>query len=284
MQVKDLLVHTARTLKQAGLPEPRRITEWIFCDVLDCSPAQLMVCDDVQIEQKNTEEILAAAARCAVHEPVQYVTGSTEFHGLLLHLSPEVLIPRPETEQLVEMVLETVTSDQPIRVLDIGTGSGCIALAVKQACPNAQVTACDISAGALRIARKNADRYGLQIQMIQVDLFAHDFIGKVGTGYDLVIANPPYIPDSERSALPRMVRDYEPEIALFCGDDPLKFYRMITKHLDNGLLEGILALEAHSDYTELAGSLLRRQGGLDVHIKRDLAGLPRFILGEYVRA
>ena len=278
MRVRDLFLHTEQKLKQSGLLQAHRIAVWIFCDVLDCDPAHLIACDDVQMEPKNTEKILTAVARCATHDPVQYVTGSTEFRGLHLHLSPDVLIPRPETEQLVEIALETTVSSLPARILDIGTGSGCIALAVKQARPDADVAACDISTVALKVAQRNADHHGLQIRMIHADLLAQDFVTAVGTGYELIIANPPY----ERSELPRMVRNYEPEIALFCGRDPLIFYRMIAKHLRAGLLrrEGVLALETHSNYTDLVGTLLRKDKNLDVHIKQDLAGLPRFILAK----
>ena len=152
----------------------------------------------------------------------------------------------------------------PFRVLDIGTGSGCIALAIKQAIPDASLTACDISRSALRIAKANATQNGLEIQCIAADQLATDFINSVGGGYDLVIANPPYIPDHERLGLPRMVRDYEPETALFCGEDPLKFYRAISRHIADGLLDrgGILALETHADYAQSIGTLLEQHRGL----------------------
>ena len=230
-------------------------------------------------------EILAMAGRCAAHEPVQYVTGYAEFRGLHFRVSSQVLIPRPETEQLVEVALEAVGRELSIRVLDIGTGSGCIALAMKQAIPDSSVAACDISRSALRIANENSTRNGLEIQGIAADLLATGFVRSVGSGYDLVIANPPYIPDYERSGLPRMVRDYEPETALFCGEDPLKFYRAISRHIADGLLGrgGILALETHADYAESIGTLLKQHGGLQVQVKMDFAGMPRFVLARFPR-
>lgn len=285
MRIKELFQEIEGLLKQAGLPDPRRTGVWIFCDILQCRPAHLISHGDDRLEQAHATKILQMAERCAAHEPVQYVTGHTEFRGLHLQVSPQVLIPRPETEQLVEIALEAVGRKLPFRVLDIGTGSGCIALAVKQAIPNASVTACDISRSALRIAKANATQNGLEIQCIVADLLATDFVGLVGSGYDLVIANPPYIPDHERSGLPRMVRDYEPGAALFCGEDPLKFYRAISRHVTNGLLghRGVLALETHADYAESVGALLEQHRGLQVQVKQDFAGLPRFVFAKFLR-
>ena len=280
MRIKELFREVESLLDQAGLSDPRRTGVWIFCDVLQCKPAYLISHEDDRLKRDHVAEIAAMAARCAVHEPVQYVTGYTEFRGLRLQVSSEVLIPRPETEQLVEIALEAVGRELPFRVLDIGTGSGCIALAIKQAIPDANVTACDISRSALRIAKANTTQNGLEIQCIAADLVARDFLDLVGSGYDLVIANPPYIPDHERSGLPRMVRDYEPDTALFCGEDPLKFYRAIGRHIADGLLgrRGILALETHADYAESTGALLAQHEGLQVQVKQDFAEMPRFVL------
>jgi len=150
--------------------------------------------------------------------------------------------------------------------------------------PTAQVTACDISASALRIARENAKKNGLEIRFATADLLSSDFVDKIGMGYDLVIANPPYIPDNERSQLPRMVRDYEPGLALFCGEDPLAYYRAIADKLGSGLLRqgGTLALETHADYAAPVSRLLKQKSGVSqVQIRSDLAGLSRFVLATY---
>ena len=285
MIIKELFREVEELLEQAGLSDPRRAGVWIFCDVLQCKPAHLISHEDDRLKHDDVAEISAMTARCAAHEPVQYVTGYTEFRGLHLRVSSQVLIPRPETEQLVEIALEAVGRELPFRVLDIGTGSGCIALAIKQAIPDASVTACDISGSALRIAKANATQNGLEIQCIAADLLATDFVNSVGSGYDLVIANPPYIPNHERSGLPRMVRNYEPETALFCGEDPLKFYRAISGHVADGLLGrgGILALETHADYAESTGTLFEQHRGLQVQVKQDFAGLPRFVLAKFPR-
>ena len=271
-------------LEQASVPSPRRTAVWILCDIVECSPTHLISREDDRLEQSQIIRIREAAQRCTAHEPVQYVLGYTEFCGLRLRISPAVLIPRPETEQMIEIALEAIEPASKLKVLDVGTGSGCIALSMKHALPTAQVTACDISAPALQVARENAKKNGLDIRFVTADLLSSDFVDKTGTGYDLVIANPPYIPDSERPQLPRMVRDYEPGIALFCGEDPLAFYRAIADKLESGLLRqgGLLVLETHVDYATPVGMLLQQKNGVSqVQNKSDLAGLSRFVLANY---
>ncbi|MXY07048.1 MAG: peptide chain release factor N(5)-glutamine methyltransferase [Rhodothermaceae bacterium] len=284
MLIKTIFREVEDLLEQASVPSPRRTAVWILCDIIGCSPTHLISREGDRLEHNQIIRIREAAQRCSAHEPVQYVLGYTDFCGLRLRISPAVLIPRPETEQLIEIALEAVEPGATLKVLDIGTGSGCIALSMKHALLAAQVTACDISAPALQIARENAKKNGLDIRFIIADLLSCDFEHTVGSGYDLVIANPPYIPDSERSQLPRMVRDYEPGIALFSGKDPLEFYRAIADKLGSGLLGhgGILVLETHVDYAAMVGTLLQQEKDVSqVQIKSDLAGLSRFVLAIY---
>ena len=285
MTIKELLGLTESLMKDANLTDSYRTAVWIFCDVLECAPAYLIAQEDLSLKRDQVAQIQDMAYRCAAHEPVQYVIGKTEFYGLNLSLTPDVLIPRPETEQLVEVSLEVARKIRLRRILDIGTGSGCIAIAMKQAIPEAIVTACDISESALKIASINAEKNNIKLQLVPADLFSQDFVSVVGGEYDLVIANPPYIPEHEYSSLPQMIRDYEPKTALLCGDAPLTFYQAIIEHMERNLLHhaGILALEVHADYAESVVTLLHQHGVLDVQLKRDLAGLPRFILGEWKR-
>lgn len=284
MHVKAIFREVENFLGQASVPSPRRTAVWIVCEIIRCSPTHLISREDDRLERNQVIRIREAARRCAAHEPVQYVLGYTEFCELRLRVSPEVLIPRPETEQMIEIALDAIGPDGTLKVLDIGTGSGCIALSMKRALPASQVTGCDISASALQIASENAKKNGLDVRFIMADLMSCDFVHTVGTGYNLVIANPPYIPDSERSQLPRMVRDYEPGIALFCGEDPLAFYRAIAVKLGSGLLGqgGTLVLETHFDYADSVGMLLQQKKDVSrVQIKPDLAGLSRFVLANY---
>lgn len=284
MHVKTIFREVEELLEQASVPSPRRTAVWILCDIIGCGPTHLISREGDRLEQNQILRIREAAQRCTAHEPVQYVLGYTEFYGLRLRISPAVLIPRPETEQMIEIVLEAIGAGGILKVLDIGTGSGCIALSMKRALPAAQVTACDISAPALQIARENAKKNGLDIKFIMADLLSCDFVHTVGTGHNLAIANPPYIPDSERSQLPRIVRDYEPGIALFCGEDPLAFYRAIADKLGSGLLGqgGMLVLETHADHADSVCMLLQQKKDVSqVQIKSDMAGLSRFVLASY---
>jgi len=267
-------------LDQNGLEDSHQIAVWIFTYVLKCNSAHLIAHETSLLKSTEVSAILAMTERCADHEPIQYVTGHIEFYGLSLHVSSDVLIPRPETEQLVEVSLQEVKTFKAARVLDIGTGSGCIALAIKHASPHMSVTACDLSESALRIANMNAQKLGIDLRLIQTDLLSPDFTNDVGVGYNLVISNPPYIPNVEVLELPRMVRDYEPSSALNCGDDPLKFYRAIKDHLDRGLLDegGLLTMEAHVDYVEFVSSLFSEINRFQVDIREDFSRKPRFVM------
>jgi len=280
MRVKDLMIKVVDQLKHSGVEDSRRIAVWIFCDVLNWGPTHLNAYNDLMLSSRQASRILQMTQRCATHEPIQYVLNYTEFCGLNLNLSPDVFIPRPETEQLVELSLSTVATRNTRNALDIGTGSGCIALSIKHFLPDANVTACDISRDALAIAEGNAEKLQLGLSLLHADVLSKNFIDIVGIGYDLVISNPPYIPDYERSELPIMVQDFEPDIALFCGDDPMKYYQSIAEHLDHGLLseEGVLLLETHSDYAKSVSTLFQQRPQCLVEIKHDLNQMLRFVV------
>jgi len=267
-------------LQYSNLPHSRITAKWIFCHVLDCSATYLIAHEDLLLNTKQISTILEMTERCANHEPVQYVIGYTEFCGLMIDLSPNVMIPRPETEHLVELSLKALKSIDTLSVLDIGTGSGCIALAMKHFLPKANVTACDISVEALSVAKGNSENLGLQLNFVHADIFSSNFLTNVETAYDLVISNPPYIPDHESSGLPKMVRDFEPPQALFCGDDPMSYYQAINDHLDDELLKegGIIALETHSDYAVTVSDLFEKRQEYHVEMKYDLNEMPRFVI------
>ncbi len=280
MRVKNLMIKVVDQLRSSEVQHPHRTAKWIFCDVLDCSATHLIAHDDLSIDTSQISQVLRMTERCATHEPIQYVVGYTEFCGLNLNLSPDVLIPRPETEQLVELSISAVKPSDIGHVLDIGTGSGCIALAIKHRKQNANVTGCDISKSALSIAKINAEKLDISLSLIHADVLSQSFVNQVGRGYDLVVSNPPYVPDYERSQLPRMVRDFEPSRALFCGNDPMKYYQAIAYRLHDGLLNerGVLILETHSDYAGLVSDLFEKESQYQVEIRHDLNGMPRFVI------
>jgi len=280
MTIKQLRMKVVDQLYQNGLEDSQKIAAWVFSHVLQCNSAHLIAHETSTVKPDEIATILKMAERCADHEPVQYVTGHTEFYGLSLHVSPDVLIPRPETEQLVELSLQEIKTFGAAKVIDIGTGSGCIALAIKHASPQMKVTACDLSQSALEIVNTNAQKLGLYLHLIHTDVMSDNFLSDVGKGYHLVISNPPYIPDVEYSKLPRMVRDFEPSSALNCGNDPLKYYRAIRDHLDRGLVHdgGLLTLETHVDYAESVCSLFSERNQFQVNLREDYSGKPRFVI------
>jgi len=201
-----------------------------------------------------------------------------EFLGLRLEVGPGVLVPRPETEWLTERVLQELQSTPGPRVLDLGTGSGCIALAIKHHRSDAGVWACDISPEALAIARRNAERLGLQVHWVKADMLADSFPENVPGPFDLIVSNPPYLALHEADELPPEVRDYEPPVALYAGEDPLRFYRALARH-GHVLLKpgGRLACEVHAHYGTDVVALFEACGYEAVRLERDLAGNPRLV-------
>jgi release factor glutamine methyltransferase len=210
-------------------------------------------------------------------EPIQYITGTQEFFGLDFHVTPAVLIPRPETELLVEAVLELMPADKSLRIADIGTGSGAIAVAVAKHLPLATITALDLSAAALVIADHNAkaNQVADRIRFVESDLLA----GVAGETFDAILSNPPYIPTTDRSTLHPQVRDHEPHSALFAGTTGMDIYaRLIPLAYEALVPGGLLALEIGYGQLETIEVLL--QGWTDVTHRDDLQGIPRTVLAR----
>ena len=208
--------------------------------------------------------------RRARHEPVQYILEVQEFYGLAFCVTPDVLIPRPETEHLVEAALHRLAHDAPIRIVDVGTGSGAIAIALAHTLPHAAVTALDSSRPALEIARQNAERHKLvgRIRFVESDLLT----GVAGERFDAIVSNPPYVADSE--ALEEQVRDYEPKAALYAGPTGLEIYqRLIPQAWEALRTGGWLLLEIGHGQRDALAALLAHWS--EVEFLNDLQGIPR---------
>ncbi len=231
------------------------------------------------IELSNEQRLIAEkdVAKLTQGVPYQQVVGFSYFLGLKLLINQHVLIPRPETEELVAKILERVEGNHPKNILDIGTGSGCITLALKNALPTSQVFAWDLSLEALKVARSNAKNLQLDVNFFQADILT--FNEKVSNPFDVVVSNPPYIPASEIAEMDKNVRDYEPHLALFVGDDdPLIFYRKIAKYASQNLSKnGHLAFETHYLYAQQVKELLEEMGFTKVVVEVDLYGKDRFV-------
>ena len=213
------------------------------------------------------------------HQPVQYVLHEAWFYGMMLYVDEHVLIPRPETEELVEWMLKDVeTNKQPINILDIGTGSGCIPIALKKNMPPANVWAIDISNEALQVAQRNADTQQTNITFQQADILNKSYPSVLPT-FDVIVSNPPYIPLSDKTAMHPNVLQHEPHLALFvANEDPLLFYNAIVdfaqSHLNAG---GSLYFEIHEAMGEQVKQLLTQKGFINVQVKKDMQGKDRMV-------
>jgi len=216
----------------------------------------------------------AAIRELERHRPLQYVLGHTEFYGLPFRVDERVLIPRPETEELVRWIAGDWRGKSPA-VLDIGTGSGAIAVALARSLPGSAVTALDVSPGALEVAGENARANGVEVRAIRCDVLRETPAGE----YDMIVSNPPYVRESERTSMHPNVLDHEPGLALFVpDDDPLRFYRRIAE-LGLALLKpgGALYLEINEAFGAETAALLEGSGYTDVRLRKDLFGKDRMI-------
>ena len=226
----------------------------------------------------------ALILRRLTNEPIQYITGEQEFYGLTLRVTPAVLIPRPETEQLVEAVINEMKqaeldSSRPLRILDVGTGSGAIAIALARHLPHAQITAVDLCAAALEVAAANAARHGLtnRIRFVQSDLL--DALPPDELPFDVIVSNPPYVPTADRDSLHPQVRDHEPAAALCAGPDGLDIYRRLIPQARSALRpNGLLALEIGHGQRDVIAALLA--GWNELRFLDDLQQIPRIALAR----
>jgi len=229
------------------------------------------------IDERQHYLLSEAVRRLLAGEPVQYVTGMARFNDLLIKVSPAVLIPRPETEELVQKIGTGLPEEKPIRIWDIGTGSGCIAIALAKRFPDAEVIAFDVSDEALQIAKENAESNGVKVTFVHDDV-THPQSDYFNQPVDLVASNPPYVCDSERAAMEANVLDWEPETALFVpDDDPLRFYRKILELAKAQLTpDGQVWFEINERMGEEMLLLCREMGFPEAEVLEDFAGRPRF--------
>jgi release factor glutamine methyltransferase len=221
----DLVRRSTDYLAKHGLPNARRETEWIFSETLGLSRMDLYTRFDMPVAEAEVTRLRELVQRRGRREPLAYVLGTQEFMSLSLKVAPGVLVPRPETEELVELILRVHAESKDIHVLDVGTGSGAIALALKQARPTWSICASDVSNAALVIARANGERLGLQVEWCEGHLASH-----VSGPYDVIVANLPYIGETERDQCdPELA--FEPTMALFAGNDGLDLIRPLIADL-----------------------------------------------------
>ncbi|WP_080905288.1 peptide chain release factor N(5)-glutamine methyltransferase [Parabacteroides sp. Marseille-P3160] len=259
--------------------EIKSLTRILLEQVCGISPHQQILHKDNELSVTEKEQIHRFVKRLQTGEPIQYLLGRAEFLGLSLRVNPAVLIPRPETEELVDRILRT-EKGKALRILDIGTGSGCIAIALAKFLPESRVTALDLSPEALDIARSNATEQQVTIRFIQADILrTKETEALLSQPFDLIISNPPYVLESEKAMMEPNVLDYEPATALFVPDnDPLLFYRSIAE-TGLSLLRpgGSLYFEINARCGAITLDMLRRKSYSSIELSQDLSGKDRFI-------
>lgn len=259
---------------------PRSEAEWmariIFRQLKGYSQVDLIMKADIQVSDFIEKKIDAIVERLLRHEPIQYIFGETQFYGLNLKVSPATLIPRPETEELVEMIVCDADGRSDLRVLDLCTGSGCIAVALARNLRFPRVDAIDISQDAIEVAEENAALTKTHIGFRCADALN---LSLSPDSYDIIVSNPPYITDRERTAMDANVLHYEPALALFVPDsDPLRFYRAIARSARSALRTGgRLYFELNPLYAEQLAAEMTTDGWTDVSLHRDMQGLYRFL-------
>jgi release factor glutamine methyltransferase len=283
VQLKQILSTAISRLTAENVPSPRLNAELLLMFILNCDRAYLYAHSERDLdggEQRRYDDTLAARARGV---PAQYITGHQEFWGMDLIITPAVLIPRPETEHLIETVLDVAgvgrapSPADSFRIADVGTGSGCIALALAKELPDAQIYATDISAAALEVARANAARHQLKskITFLETDLLA----GLETNSFDFIVSNPPYVGDSEEATVQLEVRKFEPRNAVFGGPTGTEVIERLIPQAHAALKpEGWLFMEISGTIVEQVRKLL--SGWSEVSIRPDLQSIPRVVIAR----
>lgn len=265
-----------RLTSRYGAREARAMTSLIFFHLKGWDNTAIILNSDLPVSQRMIDDCGRILARLDHDEPIQYILGQARFYGMDLKVSPAVLIPRPETAELVDMIVQRFSGRDDLRILDIGTGSGAIAIALSRNLPFSRVTAVDISEDALDLARQNAADRHADIRFMHLDILTQSIADR---SFDIIVSNPPYIPEEEKRDMEDNVLRYEPASALFVPDnDPLKFYRRIADVAVKALVPGgSLYFEINPRFAADITAMLHKDGFLKVAVTRDAQNRDRFV-------
>ncbi len=280
MTLQSWIANGEKRLRGGPHPDRARLdAESLLLHLIQCDRAFLIAHSGEMLNAEGAVRYYALIERRLAGEPIQYITGQTEFYGLPFSVDCSVLIPRPETEHLVEKALSLAGSFPQPRIVDVGTGSGAIAVALAHKLPAASITAIDLSAQALAVAQANAQQNAVtnRIRFLQGDLLA-----PVATEtFHIVVSNPPYVADSDRASLAVEVRDHEPELALFAGNDGLAVYRDLIPQAHAVLVPGgFIAVEVGCGQHSAVAELLAASGFTHIDFTSDLQGIQRVVTGR----
>lgn len=269
------------TVKRLEEVYPRGEALWLWREMLmrikGWGQVELAINAGDEVSEYLQRKVEKVTERLLRKEPVQYIFGMAEFYGLQLKVTPDVLIPRPETAEMVDMIVKWADGRTDLRVLDLCTGSGCIAVALARNLKFAQIAAIDLSSKALAVAAENAKALKVKVNLNLGD--ALQLKDETSPKYDIIVSNPPYIAESERASMDSNVVDHEPQMALFVPDsDPLRFYHAIARYAMTALVSGgVLYFEINPLYAIRLREELQQQGWDDVVVEADMQGLNRFI-------
>ena len=279
--VLELLNLSAEYLQKKGIESPRLNAELLLAGILKCKRLELYLAFDRPLAQPEVDLYREFLKRRGMYEPLQYILGEVEFYGLNFNVNPSVLIPRQETEILIETIVKLADNRTGLKMLDIGTGSGIIPVTLAKHVSDSHYTAVDISTEALNVARSNAELNAVadKIDFIEADILKDDF--KSAEEYDFVISNPPYVSSVEYETLQKEITGYEPKIALTDFSDGYKFYRTITAKANQFLKNnGILAFEAGEGQSDKICEIMTANNFKNISVIKDYLNINRVVTGE----
>ena len=285
VRILDVINKTTTYFEKQGIESPRLTIELLLAHLLKKKRLDLYLEFERELDEATLAKLREMVKRRAAGEPLQYITGETEFCGLKLMVDKRVLIPRPETELLVETVVRRLkvtdsSESRPYRIVDVGTGSGCITIALAKKLPNAEIAALDVSQDALEVARGNAALHQIEKK---VRFLESDLLDALPDSFaaDAIVSNPPYIADGELAKLPKEVRDFEPVRALAAGEDGLKVIRRLVMNARRVLSpSGFMALELGAGQRQAVEELFGQQGYEVAEVEKDLQGHERVIVAR----
>lgn len=276
MTVLESIKLATNFLQKYKIEKPRLNAELLLADILGCKRLELYISFDKPLTDEEIDKYREFLIRRSKNEPIQYITGKAYFYGMEFFVDKNVLIPRSETELLVEEILKN-TSNNIYKILDIGTGSGNIAIVLGSKLMNSIIHSIDVSQDALKVAEKNIAKHKItNVKLFNIDIF-HNNIHE--SDYDIIVSNPPYISEKNKDSIPMEVKNYEPEIALFVEHE-MKFYEKIVD-LSNYILkiEGSLYFEIDPHIAEQIYNLMKKNNFIDIVIKKDYSNMDRIIYG-----
>ncbi|MCP4520395.1 MAG: peptide chain release factor N(5)-glutamine methyltransferase [Cytophagales bacterium] len=259
--------------------EAQNIAQWLTEDLFKISQFQILNNESIPWNENKEQSLSEAIERLKQYEPLQYISQQADFFGHTFKVSPNTLIPRPETEELVALILSETNNQDALNIVDIGTGTGCIPITLQSKLKRAQIYGLDISQKALEVAQENNKLHQTNVDFQRKDILAEDL--KTLPSLDIIVSNPPYIKEEEKKEMAKNVLDHEPHLALFVpNDSPLLFYIRITELAQQSLKKGgKLYFEIHESYGQETAQMMKSKGFEQVEIIQDLQGKDRIVKG-----